>query len=81
MRVKEIVELTRCSGIRRLMDGTPSANHLRGHVRELGADFFVCSGQKICGPTGISVLSGRCEFQDLRHRHAIFEMASQRLVG
>jgi cysteine desulfurase/selenocysteine lyase len=42
-----------------LVDGAQSAPHLDVDVRELGCDFFACSGHKLYGPTGIGVLYGR----------------------
>jgi cysteine desulfurase / selenocysteine lyase len=42
-----------------LVDGAQSAPHLGVDVQALGCDFFVCSGHKLCGPTGIGVLYGR----------------------
>jgi cysteine desulfurase/selenocysteine lyase len=44
-----------------LVDGAQSAAHLPVNVKELGADFFVMSGHKLYGPTGIGVLYGRRE--------------------
>lgn len=40
-------------------DGSQSAAHLPVRVPEIGADFFVFSGYKVLGPTGIGVLYGR----------------------
>ena len=44
-----------------LIDGAQSVPHLRVNMQTLGADFFVFSGHKIFGPTGIGVLYGRQE--------------------
>nr|WP_229417478.1 family 2A encapsulin nanocompartment cargo protein cysteine desulfurase [Massilia sp. Root418] len=57
--VKEIVELARRAGARTLVDGAQSVSHLRVDVQDLGADFFVFSGHKLFGPTGIGVLWGK----------------------
>jgi cysteine desulfurase / selenocysteine lyase len=59
--VKEIVELAHRAGARVLIDGAQSVPHIPIDVRELGADFFVFSGHKIFGPTGIGVLYGTAE--------------------
>jgi cysteine desulfurase / selenocysteine lyase len=59
--VKEIVELAHRAGARVLIDGAQSVPHIPIDVRELGADFFVFSGHKILGPTGIGVLYGTAE--------------------
>ena len=59
--VKQIVELARRAGARTLVDGAQSVSHMRVDVQELGADFFVFSGHKVFGPTGIGVLWGKRE--------------------
>jgi cysteine desulfurase / selenocysteine lyase len=57
--IRRICETARARGIPVLVDGAQSASHLRVDVRELGCDFFVFSGHKLFGPTGIGVLYGR----------------------
>jgi cysteine desulfurase/selenocysteine lyase len=42
-----------------LIDGAQAVPHLRADVQELGCDFYVFSGHKLFGPTGIGVLYGR----------------------
>lgn len=59
--VKEIVELAHRVGAKALVDGAQSVSHLRVNVRALDADFFVFSGHKIFGPTGIGVVYGKRE--------------------
>lgn len=56
--VDKIVELGHRYGARVLIDGAQSIPHIPINVSELGADFFVFSGHKIFGPTGIGVLYG-----------------------
>jgi cysteine desulfurase / selenocysteine lyase len=56
--VDKIVELGHRYGARVLIDGAQSIPHIPVNVSELGADFFVFSGHKIYGPTGIGVLYG-----------------------
>jgi cysteine desulfurase / selenocysteine lyase len=56
--VDKIVELGHRYGARVLIDGAQSIQHIPVDVAELGADFFVFSGHKIYGPTGIGVLYG-----------------------
>ncbi|CAN5278424.1 family 2A encapsulin nanocompartment cargo protein cysteine desulfurase [soil metagenome] len=56
--VEQIVELGHRYGARVLIDGAQSIPHIPIDVSELGADFFVFSGHKIFGPTGIGVLYG-----------------------
>jgi cysteine desulfurase / selenocysteine lyase len=47
------------AGAKALVDGAQSVSHLRVDVRALDADFFVFSGHKIFGPTGIGVVYGK----------------------
>jgi cysteine desulfurase/selenocysteine lyase len=56
--VEKIVEMGHRYGARVLIDGAQSIQHMPVNVSELGADFFVFSGHKIYGPTGIGVLYG-----------------------
>jgi cysteine desulfurase/selenocysteine lyase len=57
--IRRISAAARARGIPVLVDGAQSAPHLGVDVRELGCDFFVFSGHKLFGPTGIGVLYGR----------------------
>ena len=50
--------LERRAGAKALVDGAQSISHMRVDVQALDADFFVFSGHKIYGPTGIGVLYG-----------------------
>jgi cysteine desulfurase/selenocysteine lyase len=59
--IKEIVAAAHAHGAVVLVDGAQSAPHLAVDVQELGCDFFVCSGHKLYGPTGIGLLYGRRE--------------------
>jgi cysteine desulfurase / selenocysteine lyase len=59
--VKEIVDLAHRAGARALVDGAQSVSHMRVDVRAMDADFFVFSGHKIFGPTGIGVVYGKRE--------------------
>ncbi|WP_046300260.1 family 2A encapsulin nanocompartment cargo protein cysteine desulfurase [Mycobacterium sp. UM_Kg27] len=59
--VHDIVELGHRYGARVLIDGAQSVPHIPIDVQSLGADFFVFSGHKIFGPTGIGVLYGTAE--------------------
>jgi len=51
--------MARRAGATTLVDGAQSVSHMRVDVRELDADFFVFSGHKIFGPTGIGALYGK----------------------
>jgi len=57
--VKEVVDIARAAGIRTLVDGAQSVAHMHTDVQDLGADFFVFSGHKIYGPTGIGAVWAR----------------------
>jgi cysteine desulfurase / selenocysteine lyase len=59
--VQEICARARKLGVMTLVDGAQSAGHRPIDVQEIGCDFFVFSGHKMCGPTGIGVLYGRAE--------------------
>ncbi|WP_059014205.1 family 2A encapsulin nanocompartment cargo protein cysteine desulfurase [Mycobacterium sp. M26] len=56
--VEKIIELGHRYGARVLIDGAQSIPHIPIDVSETSADFFVFSGHKIFGPTGIGVLYG-----------------------
>ena len=62
--VRQIAERAHAVGALVLVDGAQSAPHLAIDVRAQGADFFVFSGHKLNGPTGIGVLYGRRELLD-----------------
>jgi cysteine desulfurase/selenocysteine lyase len=57
--VKEVVALAHARGIPVLVDGSQSAVHLDIDVADIGCDFYVCTGHKLYGPTGIGVLYGK----------------------
>ena len=57
--IKEIVRLAHERGIPVLVDGSQGAVHLENDVRDHGADFYVMTGHKLYGPTGIGVLYAR----------------------
>src|SRR5437773_363460 len=59
--VAELCARARQIGIPTLVDAAQSAGHRPLDVQELGCDFLVFSGHKMCGPTGIGVLYGRQE--------------------
>ncbi len=57
--VERIIELAHAHDAVALIDGAQSAPHFKVDVRAMDCDFFVFSGHKVCGPTGIGVLYGK----------------------
>ena len=57
--VKEFIAIAHSHNVPVLIDGAQSIPHAKIDVRELNADFFVFSGHKVYGPTGIGVLYGK----------------------
>ena len=60
----EMTRLAKAAGAVVLIDGCQAAAHFRVDVPSLGCDFYVFSGHKTFGPTGIGVLWGRPELLD-----------------
>jgi cysteine desulfurase/selenocysteine lyase len=60
--VKEIVRLAHERNIPVLIDGSQGAVHCPVDVRDLGVDFYVVTGHKLYGPTGIGALYGKREW-------------------
>ena len=57
--IKQIIEIAHARGIPVLVDGSQGAVHTKVDVQDLGADFYVFTGHKLYGPTGIGVLYGK----------------------
>jgi cysteine desulfurase/selenocysteine lyase len=57
--IKEIVRIAHERGIPVLVDGSQSAVHMPIDVQDLGCDWFVMTGHKLYGPSGIGVLYGK----------------------
>ena len=78
--VREIVEQAKAVGALVLVDGAQAVPHRRVNVQELGCDFYVFSGHKMCGPTGIGGLWARKELlESMPPYHGGGEMI--RIVG
>jgi len=56
---QQIVELAHQAGARVLVDGAQAVSHMRADVQRLNCDWYVFSGHKVLGPTGIGVLYGK----------------------
>ncbi|AWM86871.1 cysteine desulfurase [Microvirga sp. 17 mud 1-3] len=59
--IKEIIRIAHAHGVPVLVDGAQGAVHLDVDVCDLDADFYVLTGHKVYGPTGIGVLYGKKE--------------------
>ena len=57
--MKEVIKLAHARGIPVLVDGAQGAVHLDVDVRDIDCDFYVMTGHKLYGPTGIGVLYGK----------------------
>ena len=57
--VQEIVKKAHAVGAKVLVDGSQSIVHFDIDVQQIGCDFFVFTGHKLYGPSGVGVLYGR----------------------
>ena len=57
--IKKVIDLAHKVGAKVLIDGAQSIQHISINVKELNCDFYVFSGHKVFGPTGIGVLYGK----------------------
>ena len=58
---QQMIEMAHANGAKVLLDGAQSVSHMRVDLQKLNPDFFVFSGHKVFGPTGIGVLYGKEE--------------------
>jgi cysteine desulfurase/selenocysteine lyase len=89
---KQVVDMAHAAGAKVLVDGAQSVSHLRADVQALNSDWFVFSGHKVFGPTGIGVLHGKEELlnqtnpwqgggnmiQDVTFEHTEYQQAPAR---
>lgn len=61
---QEIIALAHAAGVRVLIDGAQSVSHMPTNVTALDADFFVFSGHKVFGPTGIGAVYAKSKLLD-----------------
>jgi cysteine desulfurase / selenocysteine lyase len=59
--VAEITRIAHGHGVPVLVDGAQAVSHMKVDVQQIGCDFFVTSGHKMYGPTGIGILYGKQE--------------------
>ena len=57
--VRDMVEMAHRHGARVLVDGAQAVSHMPVDVQALDADFYVFSGHKVFGPTGVGALYGK----------------------
>lgn len=60
--IEYIIKKAHGVGAAVLIDGAQATPHLRPDVQALDCDFYVFSGHKVCGPTGIGILYGKEEW-------------------
>jgi cysteine desulfurase / selenocysteine lyase len=57
--IQYIIDKAHQVGAAVVIDGAQAVPHLKPNVQELNCDFYVFSGHKICGPTGVGILYGK----------------------
>ncbi|MBS3166713.1 aminotransferase class V-fold PLP-dependent enzyme [Candidatus Woesearchaeota archaeon] len=62
--LKEIIKIAHEHNVRVLVDGAQSAPHKEINLKKLDADFFVCSGHKMLGPSATGILYGKLHLLD-----------------
>lgn len=60
--VERMISISHSHGVPVMIDGAQSAPHFKVDVRAMDCDFFVFSGHKMYGPTGVGVLYGKEEW-------------------
>ena len=63
--IKEICALAHQYDIKVIVDGAQSTPHMKVSMIDLDCDFFVFSGHKMCGPTGVGILYGKAELLEI----------------
>ena len=57
--IEKIIEKAHNFGAAVLIDGAQACPHIKPDVQKLNVDFYVASGHKMCGPTGVGMLYGK----------------------
>ena len=65
--LKEIINVAHDNNIRVLVDGCQGIAHLDTDVKDLNCDYYVFSGHKLYGPTGVGVLYGKYDLLESMH--------------
>ena len=65
--LKEIINIAHNKNIRVLVDGCQGIAHLDTDVKDLNCDYYVFSGHKLYGPTGVGVLYGKYDLLESMH--------------
>jgi len=65
--LKEIITVAHDKNIRVLVDGCQGIAHLDTDVQDLNCDYYVFSGHKLYGPTGVGVLYGKYDLLETMH--------------
>ncbi len=63
--VKQVVDMAHARGIPVVVDGSQAAVHMPVDMQELDADFYIVTGHKLYGPTGIGLLYGKSKWLDI----------------
>lgn len=63
--IKQMIELAHQIGSIVVVDGAQAVPHMNVDVQDLDCDFYVFSGHKMCGPTGIGILYGKQNLLDM----------------
>jgi len=63
--IHTMIEMAHDKGIPVLIDGAQTVSHMKIDVKDLDCDFFVFSGHKMFGPTGIGVLYGKRKYLEM----------------
>ena len=59
--VHEVIAIAHAAGVKVVVDGAQAVSHMQVDVKAIDADFYVFSGHKVFGPTGIGVIYGKKE--------------------